>query len=95
MCQFVGTYYYECQHVRFELYLFCHSILYQLNRINTGKEHDGDLLPFDPDTPGCKPCTVMKGDVVDITKTLHVDPRSNVVSWVTDLSMSCPSCERL
>lgn len=93
MCQFVGIYFYECHHVRFELYLFCRQILYQLNRIN-GKERDGDTLPFDPDTPGCKPCTVMKGGVVDLTQTNHVDPRSNIVSWVTDLSRLCPSCEK-
>lgn len=90
MCQFVGTYYYECQHVSFQLHLFCRQILYQLNRVN--EELECDILPFDHDTPGCSPCTVMKGGIVDTTKNSTMDARSNVVQWITNLSDLCPSC---
>ncbi|CAG7940562.1 unnamed protein product [Penicillium nalgiovense] len=59
MCLFVETYYSNCKHTCFELYLFCREILRQLNRINDPDQFRDYALPFDPDCPTCQPYIVI------------------------------------
>lgn len=90
MCQFRGTWYRECQHCTFELYLFCRELLAQLNRINDPKEEE--LLPFDADMPGRNPCAMVMDETPDVAVAVSGVPGTNVVMWVTKLSGVCPEC---
>ncbi|KAJ5095779.1 hypothetical protein NUU61_005135 [Penicillium alfredii] len=89
MCLYRGTWYPDCNHIRFELHLFCRELLRQLNRINSAEERANLALPFDADTAGCAPHVALADAVVG-----RGDPwRSNVVAWVTSLEEVCPDCE--
>ncbi|KAJ5698882.1 hypothetical protein N7462_000887 [Penicillium macrosclerotiorum] len=89
MCQYAGIFYHECRHVRFQLYLFCHSLLDQLNRINDAVQRDAFALPFTPDLPGCEPRAVFNGSVPDTSAQYGA---TNVVQWVSHIAELCPDC---
>ncbi|EKV07813.1 hypothetical protein PDIG_62530 [Penicillium digitatum PHI26] len=94
MCLFMETHYFKCNHTCFELYLFCHEILRQLNRINDPDQLKNYDLPFDPDCPTCHPYTITMIPTARHSdmKNLGVFSESNIVHQTMDLVQSCPDC---
>ncbi|KGO40323.1 hypothetical protein PEX1_062570 [Penicillium expansum] len=92
MCLFVETHYSNCNHRCFELYLFCHEILNQLNRINDPDQLRNYDLPFDPDCPTCHPYTITMRATQPDMSYLSVISESNIVHQMMDLVESCPDC---
>lgn len=93
MCFFVGYFYDECRHVRFELHLFCDALFTQLQRINDPEQREQFSLPFDPDLPDCEP--YCRFDVDGFPDTNWEPGAGNVLWWVYNLSEPCAECERL
>jgi hypothetical protein len=92
MCWFVGIYYAECRHVRFQLHLFCTTLYNELQRINDLERRGQYSLPFDPYTPGCEPyCLFTEDGFPDINAT--PGESGNVLWWVIHLFERCAGCE--
>jgi hypothetical protein len=94
MCLFVETHYPECKHTCFELYVFCHEILLQLNRINDPDQRDTFDLPFDPNCILCEPWTVIERPVglAPEVDCFDITVRSNIVHRTMDMVEMCPGC---
>lgn len=88
MCLYHGIYYQECHHVRFQLHIFCHDFLHELNRINDLEERAIYDLPFEV-PPSCEPRARVTDGRVD---TAFRGVETNVIQWVTNLSEICPDC---
>lgn len=94
MCLFVETQY-QCKHTCFELYLFCHRTLAQLNRINDTSERENHALPFDPYCPVCEPYvfTLEPNQQIILDERLYGGfVRTNIVQRIVDLLEVCPNC---
>lgn len=95
MCVYKG-HAYTCSHTCFYIHLFCGEILRQLNRINDPIQRETYDLPFDPDTPSCKPRYLVDDMERPVTSfslnggySLEV---TNVLSWHFNIEEVCPSC---
>ncbi|KAJ5808618.1 hypothetical protein N7474_009887 [Penicillium riverlandense] len=91
MCLYVGNFY-DCNHVRFEVHLFCRALLCELTRINDPVERTCFDLPFNPDIPGCEPHAATAANSVELAwDGCGAANRSNVVQWVICVDV-CEDC---
>ncbi|KAJ5751865.1 hypothetical protein N7520_008782 [Penicillium odoratum] len=92
MCRYTGIWYYECQHICFQLSIFCRDLFDELLRL------DGD--PTEDEKPkgesprSCLPRILTRDGVVVMKVQDHDGGATNIDQWVTDLAESCPSCAR-
>jgi len=92
MCLYVGIFYDDCRHVRFEVQLFCRALLSELTRINDPVERACFDMPFSPDIPGCEPHAATASNAVVLAwNGCGGLTRSNVIQWVICVE-DCPTC---
>ncbi|KAJ5287718.1 hypothetical protein N7478_003404 [Penicillium angulare] len=94
MCLYKAIWYYECQHVRFQLHTLCNELLDQLYRINEIMSQESQASQDEAEKPvSCLPRLVAPdGLLVMKDKGFQDGGATNIIQWVTDLVDPCPSC---
>ncbi|KAJ5094186.1 hypothetical protein N7456_010047 [Penicillium angulare] len=88
MCLYKAIWYYECQHIRFQLHTLCNDLLDQLSRINETISQDETENPV-----SCLPRLLAPDrTLVMEDKGFQDGGATNIIQWVTDLVDPCPSC---
>lgn len=88
MCRYKGIWYYECQHIRFNLSMLCQDLLDQMSRIEDSIGQAGLC-----DSPqSCLPRVLTRDGAIVMEAQEQDGGATNIDQWVTDLAEQCPSC---